>query len=740
MTAPNQIRHAFPAYRVFVFGQELTEDVFSVEINYNSGREPNTCSVTLNNEYDRYILTYNELGSLFSKEVKQIINDRINEEIGDVIESVTTEQVVGFSEEIASQELFKAAQDLQPEIKRQIVGSKIIERLDGVEQPDIAGKLNSNPQLIGSAFRYPLQAEDPIFHPNDPVRVFQRDPFRIDRWYHVFCGFLSDMDDHVDENNQRVMTLVAEGPSKILRYARITTNPGIIDIKAVELLELDAAFRSAYVAGFKNLTLPELLFGIIFGNDPDEEFGGKFFIRRKTAEGNSSTQAAKLRGVGNFNYSRSVMAQFGGEVNESLSLYTGIPTIDVDNLAEYQSLIDHEVKPTDIFEMAVEEFESDATKLANEAYTDAEGNILIDEVVRIIGSRSDIYPVDGGRLILLVPKSLHPEANREILLKDVVGSFALNTEFQSRLSIIYDTIERIEFMFYESPKGDLICEFPLYDFNPNDFGTEPVEHFATKNNGPFASREETSLSRNVKRGPFGPRWKIRDRDTYNFSKGVTDEKVRTQIAVPWNLLQNYNETGTSEQIFKPSVVTLRHLLPLYWARLEQGTPKGFMSTPEAALVYANILLNRMNADARSIGINALPNLGAWVNRPIFFEPRNCFGTLTSVTHSTTWGMGGSQDTRLNINYIRGWDGLLDENNNPVYTTVGGTPSRPFDYKTLFNMRSNAERRELNVPGNLEPIPDTPKVGLDSIRSQLASDQDKRAQEFNNFIRSQKKKQ
>lgn len=693
MTVRGQVRHAFPAYKVFIFGVEVTEDVLDVEVQYNVGRAPNVCSVTLANELDKYIFTTNDLKNLFGgiqAEAAQIAQIKAFDAQGlDIAMGIEPDDIgrVNPDQQDIDQAILERVNVISPEIKRVVIEQKVTKRIPGVEQPNVVGKVDGSIKpLTGDAFRYPLQAEDPIFHPNDPIRIFYKDPFNPRRWYHAFAGFLSDFDDNVDENNQKILTITGEGPTKIFRYGRITTNPGVIDIGAIQIAELDASFRSAYISGFKGLNLPELLFTITFGNNPDDP--EKFSVQRDSPDG-SSVQAGKLRGVGNFNFSRSLVVEFGPtSVGGRVDIISGqIKSLNVSELGQYQAIIDHEVKETDLIEMLIENSE-DESAIRSQIQTLPKRIIGDDEIIDplaiigFIGTRPEKYPVDGGRLILCIPASFHPEANREVLLKDIIDSFAMNTEFKSRLGIVFDTIERIEFVFYESPKGDLICEFPLYDFDPDDFGLdERFPHVDT------LSLQENS---DVQRGPFGNRFIIGRRDTYNFSKGITDEKIRTQVTAPHFLLQNYTNESDSNVVQPPAVVTLRHLLPLYGARLEQVNPKGFISSPEAALVYAQITLNKLNADARSIGINAVPNFGVWLNRPLFFQQRNCIGTLMSTSHNIKWGMGGSVDTRYNINYLRGWDGLVDSNGNPVYTPIGGIPSRPLDYKLLFGLKGNIE--------------------------------------------------
>ena len=144
----------------------------------------------------------------------------------------------------------------------------------------------------------------------------------------------------------------------------------------------------------------------------------------------------------------------------------------------------------------------------------------------------------------------------------------------------------------------------------------------------------------------------------------------------------------------------------YWLRLETANPKGYIASPEAALAYAHLTLNKLNADARSLGINAVPNLGLWLNRPLFFKPRNCIGRVTGITHTIKWGAGGSMDTRVNVNHIRGWDGLFDDKGNPVYTPIGGAPSQPLNYKILFGLFPKVDSGSASPPAEpaLEPIP------------------------------------
>jgi hypothetical protein len=669
---------------VFIYGTDITQDVTDVSVHWNYGRSPNMCSISLLNLNDKYIYTTENLKTIFKGE--QTISDALDKMSGYVaavaeasdqndLPPIVSDRVVETS--IENQILINV-QNIQPDIKRQIIESKITERVKGVQAQEVDGQLSNLNPLKGDAFRYPFQAEDSIFHPNDEIRIFFRDPFAPTRWYHMFAGFVSNFDDNVDENNQRILTISGEGPLKAFRYARTVFNPGILDINTTVDKEKDMAIRTFWQSGLANLTLPELIFFMVFGNNPDSTDGTKFSLKKNSPVGESVTKE-NISGVGKFNYKQSGVFEFGpsasGGTEDALK---SININKIDSLSAWQSLIDHEVKVTDLDEMATPDV--DISNLKNRVTYLPDGvTPNPTSIIDIIGTNSHVYPVDGGRVLMLIPASFHPATNREVLLRDILSNPSMVTEYSSRLRVILDTIERIEFVFYESPKGDLICEFPLYDFHPKDWGLDKQSHYRVEENGqakPYV--DET-------RGPFGSRYMIDKRDTVNFSKQITDEKVRTQVMAYWNTFQGMPSEGTSAEYQSGVPTTLYHLIPLYGYRTEQVNPKGFISTKAAAQAYGHLVLNKMNADARNIGINALPNFGTWLNRPVYFTQRNCIGTTVSLDHSIKWGMGGSVDTRINLNNIRGWDGLVNNAGEPEYTAIGGHPSRPLNYKVLFRL-------------------------------------------------------
>ena len=118
MTTDGQVRNAFPALRVFAFGEEITEDVSRVTINLSDDRAPSTAEILLANKFDRYITTDRDIHALYDDvdiatvqlpDVLSILTDAIQPQaLGDVenrfsvergTTTVQTNEVERFKEE-----------------------------------------------------------------------------------------------------------------------------------------------------------------------------------------------------------------------------------------------------------------------------------------------------------------------------------------------------------------------------------------------------------------------------------------------------------------------------------------------------------------------------------------------------------------------------------------------------------------------------------------------------------------
>lgn len=725
-SAPDQFRLAYPAYRVFIFGIEISDDVLDVKLQMHDGSAPNQCTITLNNELDKYIITTSDMMALSNVDPSKFKLPWLQgEEFGDmnIQSSLFPSNQPSSQSSIEEIQAFRGVinRNINQDRKRQILDKKysVIQEVSSADRTDILNRpLESSTytDYFGSEVRrYPLADGLSIFHPMDPVRVFMRDPFNPSRWYHMFCGFISDQVDQVTENSAKTVNVVCEDPTKLLRYSRMFINPGIVDAKAV-IQDNDFRIQSFYAQAMSGYTLPEVFYTIIFGPDM---IGAEKFKQQTVGPQADSSTSTKIRGVGHFSFENSVICTFGTQPSNPGQSPDGPaptqldqlkPPIDIgDSLITWQLLLDHEVQPSDLWTMNVTTSKPPpGTPLAKmiEGVTgvasgtspsldgvgglrkDINGNILIDDVITYIGEHPEKYLVDGGRLMMLIPNSLGAD-NRDILTKDIIQAYPLQSEWSSAGKILYETVDRIQFVMYASPRGDIVVEPPLFDFDPDDFGMQPIKSDAVQSLGnqyPPISHGESKFPGND-RGPYGPKYVILKRDTFNWESAIVDEKVYTIAVTKKAIFQNWESLPYSDLVGDLKVVKLPDLIPLYGTRQAPLTPRGYINTDDGAELYGQITLNRLNADAHTLRVAHTPNIQMWVNRPIYIQGRNVIATTKSISHSLTWGQAGSMETNTEFFAARTWNGQIDESGRPVFTSIGGYGSRPLNYAMLFKKRT-----------------------------------------------------
>ncbi len=703
-----QFRYAFPAYRTFVFGMELSEDVVSINMTSNDANMPNTCTITLLNENDKYIITTDDMFVIYGDKINKD-KYRVPFMTGDMIDDDSTETGPKIERQDqltdAQRELIKKniSAGMRNSIKKEVLERKhsADEFIHPSFRQDESGQIVDPGSLKAEYFgrtikRYPLIDGGSIFHPMDPVRIFMRDPFNPSRWYYMFAGFISDIIDNTDENNVKTLTITVEDVSKLLRLTRVFINPGIIDAQQVVDRSADLALRDFHVNFLSGFTLPEVFFTIIFG--PDKV--GFEQARQKSVSLDGDTQnKIGLRGIGHFDWGNSAIFTFGpseqtstAKVTNSLKVDTDKtklmaekPSINIKSLQAWQTIIDHEVQQSDLYLMILDEYR---TKEIVNKLIGSTNNVQIDDVISIIGRSINYYPIDGGRLLMLIPTSFG-DKNNSVIVKDLIQSYPLQSEWITAGQILWDIVERIQFSMYCTPKGDLVVEFPLYDFDPDDFGMDAVSSDAISSGGittyePLVVAEK--LYKSGPRGPYGSKYVLAKRDTYNWESAFMDEKVYTMAIVPYYIIQNW-ETLAQSNILpgKQAVIRLPDLAAIYGVRPAPITPRGYIGSIDAAHVYANIQLNKLNADAHSMRINFVPNIQLWLNRPIYIHERNCIGTTRQISHSIVWGQKGNMESTVDLSTIRQWDGQTTKDGRPIFVPIGGYASRPLNYAAMFKL-------------------------------------------------------
>lgn len=340
------------------------------------------------------------------------------------------------------------------------------------------------------------------------------------------------------------------------------------------------------------------------------------------------------------------------------------PTFTVPiTLPEWDSVLSWEVRPIDLTDLLNKDVDAGEyrPKLLKRLRST---RITAEDVITVIGEDPLNYPVDGGRLLMLLPIGAG-ELGNEVVGAALAGGIPTRTaEFQNRLTLIYDVLERIEFLFYATPKGDLVAEFPLYDFDPADFGYRERVYIAEIE------------------------------DTSSHEATLSDAAVKTEIQVEVALTNYTQDQATAQQVLRPVVVRNQALFPTYGVRSEKANMRGLIQSVPAAHVYGNMMLNRLNADAYSVNLPILPRFDICLNRPVLWKGRCQIGTTMSVVHNMQWN--GQWRTTLGLSHARGWAGQTDEQGNLVFVHIGGATSRPLNYRVLFSRSGHEESRTPDI--------------------------------------------
>ena len=758
-----QTSRGYPAVRVFVFGQEVTEDVLSVTVTLNDARAPNTCDIELASKRDKYMVdevdmarftTANVAGTVFpdgrpatnmhfdwdargGSTIELPSLDPITGKPNRLVNVHGTPVSVGTEDDLGAQLRANArvnATDAES-VARRLVKERVLKAkttpdcFQDFSQPDITeltvtddAVTGRSRMLKGRASRYPLTLGCCIFHTADPVRVFMRDPYDPTVWFHMFAGYVSDWTDSVDENDLRLVRLRCEDVTRILKYARITTQPGVFDIKTIKTHK-DFAQRTAFKKVGANLTLPELLFTLIFGPDA----AGTASLLGTIGTASSIKIPVEFRGVygvsrtevqadaaGAFNFNKSTIVMLGPQSEQESVNAQDVPTkllrrtVATGSLAAWHGFVDHTVTMDDLMDLSLK---SESAVLASLSARHGD-KIPPEEIITEIGSRPDLYPVERGRLLMLLPASLGANVNRAFIEKDMVDDFSLSTTWSTRLGIIYDVLERINFSFYATPRGDLVCEMPLYDFEPADFGE--VEHLPRAAFKKIEVRQQAGdldeldpiqerqrigaialqLARannppKFSRGAYAPGYRFHKEHMIAWERAFVDEKIRTQYTVPRTAIPKYPETsgGGIETLGPMGIVTttLYALIPAFGARAEESGLAGFITSLQAAKLYGEVQLARLNADAMSAHVRVTARLQVTPNRPLEFAERCFIGTCRQVTHRLVWGEQGELSTEVDVNYVRSWSGQTTKRGTPYYEPIGGFGASPLNYAIRLAM-------------------------------------------------------
>jgi len=652
----------FPGFRVFVYGREITEDVIGITLNWSSGRSPSTCNIILSNERDKFLMTDDDI--VYLTRNSQIVGSKMaaNDDIAlllssysdpdldlrvgnaSLLDSIRMRMKLGSSNASLSEGPFTyaTAQEIVDRLVENTPEFSIVDP-DSLKSDIIMDKLQQKTDKGEQT--YDIYSGRSIFHAMDPVRVFfkEPDPDLIDPktgevvWYYMFAGWVSSISEEYDPGGQKVMTLSCEDVLKNFRYSMLVPNMALFDAPQLQdLVEGTTSWTTSLLAPVSNQNFTDSVLQVVFGNQ-EKKLKGKKIIDGKTVEVD-----LLFDGVGRFD-----------SIRTKTFIY---PTSGI--LPDYYRNMTHKVQISDLTTMANSGSNNNRTVTITEA---GFSTLSVENIITIIGQDPfDKYPVEGTVKILIPDEERFP-LDARVLTAEMNNIVQNQFQFLNKLSLLFAIADRVGFVLYTHPKGDIVLECPLFDFTPLDFGKENLQDLIL-----FDDRCE------------------------KVSTVFSDQNLKTVYIADTVQGISAGLTGAGIELGKtPQAEILERLIPQYGIRIERGSMDRALVKPEAALAWAKIALRQMNGNTFTAAPTMALNPRYWLNRPMLWEARSSLGTPQKITHSLSWNGGAS--TMVGLSNMRGWKGHMVENPEgkeiiPDYEPIGGAQSQPLDYKVLFGGR------------------------------------------------------
>ena len=419
---------------------------------------------------------------------------------------------------------------------------------------------------------------------------------------------------------------------------------------------------------------------------------------------------------------RGVNAYFYGKLDET-DEQVGQP---VKTLFEWNEVIHHRVRSEDLIFMA-----SDDYKGLNPFLKDTFKSYSIDKVISIIGTNGasagveGLYSVGKGYVFYLAPGTLETKFSRTVFDQSS-GPASQHSIFKDRLTFLYDLVDLIQFCFYATPRGDIVCEMPFFDYDPEFFfKAQAPDLFDTSNNDsyqdllgkneydvtdislydalvPYREVHEDYLDGSTTTSYYSDAFDYRQHFTVEtpeqmgFSNTSTDEGVLTMFTSMTNTIRNFKSMNSLNR--RGPYHLIKELIPTLGLRIGEDQSWNFIDTIEGDSMQAALMLNRTNAEARTVAVQTVPKFGLMVNRPLFWKHRNYYGNIVSLNHSITWN--SDINTTINLNQVRGWSGEVDPSSkNPIHRHFGDS-NRPFNMAEFLDKALSSDAANKKDKGDM----------------------------------------
>lgn len=594
--------------KVFICGQDVSKYIKSVKISLSMLHlNGNACTIVGENPNRLFTMSYNNLKGNFLK--SESIKQKIYEDKSQL----------------------KTTYDYAKKIEDAISRARAQGRTTGDVEFTYIPEEQSDSQFYE---RFSLNAGNLVFGVGDPVRIFIKHPYKYnvanmkkqEVWKYGFSGYITATNqvDLLAKSAYTFSLSCVGAASKLLALSRVTKGISYyLDvIEEDDMALLDMINGSGWTNMFAQLTLPQLLRTLVLGYNPTEDTD-----MAGLAISAEDQKTKPIAGIGR--YTKGEIVKFN---DPSFKLDTWHKNLNPD--------------------LTIEE----VTSIGEKSGIDL--NATEASRGKSFGGYAGETGPDTGKLYILLPdESL--QDYKQIVNSSVQSTVSMQSEVTTRLDIIKEIVAgNAYYHCYETGKGDIVCEFPMYDFTPSDFGEiQPILEVTDKKTSAIASM---TLSEN-------------------------DAKVATWVQATGDLTAfNTQVDNTTKMVVDTltSITVLPNLIAKYGIRQVSINVPFIKNDKEGIRYIGKVLAAKILSQVRSASLNLeLLLLDLLPNRPFYNSEGNYIGLIMGYDYNISYPQ--SSTTSLNVDYVR--MASIDNNGQLQFMAIGGVLHNPLNYGRMSNL-------------------------------------------------------
>jgi len=622
--------------KIFIYGTDVTPWVTGQVALHKSDRDAtNTLSFSLANQYRAFEITRENLGEVQGVTSKFRLTDPYS--------------IQGQYSELAKAKIFTLK--LQPGVNSQMA-VKTKGPVISINQPGRIHKITDNnweTSVDDITTRYPMSVGSLVFHKYDPIRFFVKNPLSSsdDEWTCEFTGYLDSkpyMQNYT--TGESVINITAQDIRVMLSLMRVQSNPTaqVSNENMLHFRKGNGPASNSADAGFFN--------DFIIYKDVDHILGGKKWM-----------DSVKMLLFGVPGPTNGSFRGGVGKLKEGITLKynpSGSDTFTV--LEKWNNIITFGTLPLMVKDDVQPLIPQGSLEASTAAFTQfpqsaaagnmTQGTFLTKAQMYALGISTvpnQAGSPDAAKVHFLIPADGTP--NQNMIEYNVIERVDIRIEFVTRLELLNQLCKSLDYQMYVNGMGDLIFEFPMYDFFPTDYtGYESIYAF----NGHILSDNI-----NDEGGSAISALEVTSRTLFKPTQVPTQTPGQTPVQT---------ESELRKTIFS-NVLASR-----IGAVVETYDVPG-VSDPKklAQLGYLEFNKRLANYNVFDMTVAYRPYIG--VNRPIYHQIKERFGITKSVTY--TWRIREEASTEMSLQYTRKREG------DGKFRYITGGERQPISYRSIF---------------------------------------------------------